>query len=206
MAFRGLSKVFSLRPRLGLVQIPIRKFAEEAKSEENKASNGASENGKSEIEAKLKATETEMLHFKDLYLRAVAEQENMRKRFAKELDNEGNYAISKFAKEMVEIGDNLSRALSAVDSPDAPKESEKKLNDFYEGVKMTKEILSSVFNKFGIVEFSPLNEKFDPNLHEALFTYEDKAKEPGSVGQVMSTGFKIKDRVLRSAKVGVIKK
>jgi molecular chaperone GrpE len=71
---------------------------------------------------------------------------------------------------------------------------------------MTKSGLMNILKKHGIVEYSPLKEKFDPNKHEAVFDYEDEELTPGTVGQVLQSGYKIGDRVLRPAKVGVIKK
>ena len=204
MAIRSIHKAFTTRAFSSVfAQIPMRRFAEGEKNEETQKP-GDSTSGLSELESKIKALEKESLQYKDLYIRAVAEQENVRKRLTKEIENEGNYAITKFAKEMVEVNDNLNRAIENTKTENV--EPLKSLKDLVEGVTMTKDILKNVFTKFHILEYAPLGEKFDPNFHEALFAYEDKNKEPGTVGQVLSNGFKIKDRVLRSAKVGVIKK
>ena len=208
MALSSIIKVFGIRHYSAIFrQISCRNFSEEQRIDEKKEPNDL--NGLlrfKELEAKIKILETETLQFKDLYIRSMAEQENMRRRLTREIENEGNYAVTKFAKEMVDVSDNLNRALENT-KPDAALEDTKKtLKELIEGVSMTREILKNVLTKFHITEVAPLGEKFDPNIHEALFAYEDKEKVPGTVGQVLSNGFKIKDRVLRSAKVGVIKK
>jgi molecular chaperone GrpE len=150
---------------------------------------------------KLKALESDRDKFKDFYLRAVAEQENIRKRYSQEVENERVYSISKFAKEIVEVNDNLRRALENV-----PKgEEHKGLDDLVDGVTMTRRQMEAAFKKFDVEEYSALKEKFDPNKHEALFTYPDPSLPNGVVGQVIATGYRIKDRVLRIAKVGVVK-
>jgi molecular chaperone GrpE len=150
---------------------------------------------------KIKALESDRDKYKDFYLRAVAEQDNIRKRYSNEVENERVYSVSKFAKEMVEVNDNLRRALENV-----PKcEEHKGLNDLVEGVTMTRRQMETAFKKFDVEEYSALKEKFDPNKHEALFTYPDPSLPNGVVGQVIATGYRIKDRVLRIAKVGVVK-
>jgi len=79
-------------------------------------------------------------------------------------------------------------------------------NDFIDGIQMTHDILAKVLKKYGIAEYSPLGEKFDPNRHEAVFEYMDPSKKPGTVGQMMTSGYTIGKRILRAPKVGVIKK
>lgn len=150
---------------------------------------------------KLKTLEGERDKFKDFYLRAVAEQENIRKRYGNEIENERIYSITKFAKEIVEVNDNLMRALDNI-----PKgEEHKSLTDLVEGVSMTRRQLEATFKKFGVEQYSALGEKFDPNKHEALFTYKDPNRPDGVVGQEVATGYRIKERILRIAKVGVVK-
>lgn len=129
----------------------------------------------------------------------IEERELMRKRFDKELDQSKVYAISKFAKDIIEVPDNLGRALEAC------KNLEGKGDNLYEGVKSTNNILLKVLERHGVVQLNPLGEKFDPNYHEALFDFVDPNQTPGSVGMVANTGYMINDRVLRPAKVGVVK-
>lgn len=206
MAIRSISKALAFhQSSLPFRQLSTRKFSDEAQVEGKNVPDIDEQNRKKELDTKIKTLENESLQYKDLYIRAVAEQENIRKRLTKEIENEGNYSITKFAKEMVEVSDNLNRALENSKTKSSMSEA-KMLQDLVEGVSMTRDILNNAFAKFHISEIKALGEKFDPNLHEALFAYEESTKEPGTVGQVLTTGFKIKDRLLRPAKVGVIKK
>jgi molecular chaperone GrpE len=214
MAFRGLARVVPMRSLTTLLTPQQRRFysQQEGKAEDEKArsedpSSPSAEDARlKDLESKFKALEKESYHYKDLYIRAIAEQENIRKRLSKEVENEGNYSITKFAKEMLEVSDNLNRAIENTTNDKIKDDPKKSIADLIEGVAMTRDILKNAFGKFNITEFNPTGEKFDPNFHEALLAYEDKKKEPGSVGQVFMTGYKIKDRVLRVAKVGVVKK
>ncbi|OMJ73925.1 hypothetical protein SteCoe_27267 [Stentor coeruleus] len=158
-----------------------------------------------DFDDRVRRLEIQSLWYKDLYAKAVDEQENMRKRLSKEIENAPSYAITKFAKEMLEVGDNLSRALENTKEEDINKDPEKTLKDLLEGVTMTKDILKGVYDKFHISEYCPIGEKFNPSLHEVTLEYEDKNKQTGSIGKVFANGFKIKDRILRVAKVGVVK-
>ena len=208
MALRSISRVFGIRHFSATFrQISSRNFSNQQKIDEKKEQSDMNDTQRlEELEIRMKTLENESLQFKDLYIRSVAEQENIQKRLTKEIENEGIYAITKFAKEMVEVSDNLNRALENTTPDKISEDSKKALLELIEGVSMTRDVLKNVFTKFHITEVPALGEKFDPNIHEALFTYKDATKEPGTIGQVMATGFKIKDRVLRSAKVGVIKK
>lgn len=206
MAFRSILKVLpSQTSSRMLTPFPVRYFTQED-SNSSSASSPSDPDRTKELESRLKTIETESLQYKDLYIRSVAEQENIRKRLSKEIENEASYSISKFAKEMLEVSDNLERAIKNTSLEKAHENPEKNLKELLEGVTMTRDILKGVFGKFGIVEYCPNAEKFDPNVHEALMAYEDKSKEAGTVGQVFVNGYKIKDRVLRCAKVGVVKK
>lgn len=204
MAFRSFLRTFPRQTSSRLLtSVPNRFFSQEDSKTESASSDP---NQIKDLEARIKTLETESLHYKDLYVRSVAEQENIRKRLTKEIENEGTYSITKFAKEIIEVNDNLERALLNTNMLTAHDNPEQTLKGMLEGVTMTRDILKAALGKFGISEYCPNGEKFDPNFHEALMAYEDKSKEPGTVGQVFSNGYKIKDRVLRSAKVGVIKK
>mmetsp|Transcript_4574 Transcript_4574/g.8735 ORF Transcript_4574/g.8735 Transcript_4574/m.8735 type:complete len:198 (-) Transcript_4574:9-602(-) len=177
--------------------LSIRSFSQEG-AEEKKAT---PEPAVDPLVEKVKSLEGERDKYKDFYLRALAEQDNIRKRYTNEVENERSYSITKFAKEVVEVNDNLKRALENV-----PKgEEHKGLSDLIAGVSMTRRQLEASFKKFDIEQYSALKEKFDPNKHEALFTYKDPSLPNGVVGQEIASGYRIKDRVLRIAKVGVVK-
>lgn len=151
--------------------------------------------------------ETQVKDLKDQLLRSLAEQENIRRIAKRDVDNSRSYAISSFAKSLLETSDNLSRALEAVpeeyrtDNEDHPV-----LATLYQGISMTDNGLTKAFEKNGLKKYGEVGDVFDPNLHEALYEYADESKDVGTVGQVMKHGFMLKDRVIRPADVGVIKK
>lgn len=161
-----------------------------------------------EILKELENSQLELLKYKDLHLRALAEQDNIRKRLLLEKENEKVYAITHFSKELLEVSDNLSRAMqntvpeSTLTDLDSAHNSYRAL---VTGVTLTRSLLLETFKKFDIEEHNPVNQKFDPNFHEALFTCPDEEKESDTIKVVVVTGFTLKDRVLRAAKVGVIK-
>lgn len=157
---------------------------------------GAPEDAGSELEAELAET-------KDKLLRALAETENVRRRASRDVENASKRAIAGFAREMVVVADNLSRALDAVDKDKAVEDGAVK--SLIEGVEMTAREMQNAFTRNGIKKMDPLGEKFDPQLHEAMFEYEDASKPAGSVGQVMEVGYALYDQPLRPAKVGVTK-
>mmetsp|Transcript_53566 Transcript_53566/g.61462 ORF Transcript_53566/g.61462 Transcript_53566/m.61462 type:complete len:281 (+) Transcript_53566:61-903(+) len=123
-----------------------------------------------------------------------------RKRYEKMMEDTKVFSISKFAKDLLEIPDNFERAIQAVQDP-ALKESE-----LFEGVVATHSLLLKALERHGVTQLNPHKEKFDPHRHEALFDYDDPTAEPGTCGVVALTGYMIQERVLRPAKVGVVKK
>ena len=127
----------------------------------------------------------------------------------KERENEKTYAISKFATELLDVSDNLARAIEAIPEEyknlsDDVEGVEKVLKDIITGVSMTSDIMAKTLKKFGVEEYNPMGEKFDTTYHEALYTFEDAEKPNNSVGNVITTGYIIADRVLRVAKVGIV--
>lgn len=163
------------------------------------------ENGETKIIARL---ETQIKDLKDNLLRSLAEQENTRRIAARDVANAKSYAISSFAKSLLDTSDNLTRALEAV-PPElrTDRTNHSILANLYEGITMTEDGLNKAFNKVGLVKFGNIGDKFDPNLHMALFEYPDLTgtSPPGHIGQVMKVGFMLNDRVIRSAEVGVVK-
>jgi molecular chaperone GrpE len=140
---------------------------------------------------------------KDRVLRTLAEMENLRRRTEREVADSRVYAIQSFARDLVGVADNIQRALDAVrDSGVALEGPAKALVD---GVELTERELLKVLEKNGVRKFDPKGEKFDPNLHQAMFEVPDARVPSGSVVQVIQPGFAIGDRVLRPAHVGVSK-
>jgi len=158
-----------------------------------------------EVESKAKEQESKASEYKDHLLRALAEQENIRARAATDVKNAKVYAVSSFAKDLLEVADTLSMAAKSV-AEAVEQTNDPKFKSLYEGVLMTEKVLLKVFNSVGVSKFESLGKTFDPNIHDGLFQYPDPSKEPGTVGQVMKEGYMIHERVLRPANVGTIQK
>lgn len=149
------------------------------------------------------SVEAELAETKDRLLRALAEAENVRRRASRDVENASKRAIAGFAREMVVVADNLSRALSSVDSEKFA--ADPAVKSMLEGVEMTAREMQNAFSRNGIKKVDPLGERFDPQHHEAMFEFEDLSKPAGLVGQVMEPGYTLHDQPLRPAKVGVTK-
>ncbi|KAI1471048.1 GrpE-domain-containing protein [Daldinia caldariorum] len=161
-----------------------------------------------ELKKKLEAKEKEVIDWKDKYLRSVAEFRNLQDRTQREIKATRDFAIQKFAKDLVDSVDNLDRALTMGQEKIKMMEEDKKNEDlinFYEGVKMTETNMLQTLQKHGLERFDPQGEKFNPNEHEATFMTPIPDKEDNTVFHVQQKGFKLNGRVLRAAKVGVVK-
>ena len=159
------------------------------------------------LEAKLTEATEANKDKHDQLLRTLAELDNTRKRAQAEVENAHKFAVGKFAKALLEVADNLHRAAESV--PEEMRESEEMpvLKTLYEGVVLTDKEFHKTLSKFGVDKMEPLGQKFDPNLHEALFEMPPGEKsEPGSVGAVMQSGYVLHERTLRAAKVGIVSK
>ncbi|KAG8188406.1 hypothetical protein JTE90_007982 [Oedothorax gibbosus] len=140
----------------------------------------------------------------DKYKRSLADNENIRTRMRKEIADAKQYGIQGFVKDLVEVADVLGRATDSVPKS-ALDEGNPHLKSLFEGLLMTNAQLLSVFKRHGVAQINPIGEKFNPNLHEALFEQVDDSKEAGTVGTVTQVGYSLHDRVVRPAKVGVVK-
>lgn len=159
-----------------------------------------------DLEAQLTLKDKEITELKDLYIRSLADAQNVRTRTARELKEKSEYAITSFAKELLTTADILTMALDAVpENERGDKATHVELKNLYHGITMTKKELLKSFEKFGIVGYNPLGEPFDFNSHTAIFMSDVPDKAPGTVFHVDKVGYKIKDRVLRPANVGVVK-
>jgi molecular chaperone GrpE len=150
-------------------------------------------------EAKREAAE-----FKDKLLRTLAEMENLRKRTEREVADARLYGIAGFAREVLAVADNMHRALEAI-GPELREHADAKVKALIEGVELTERELLKALEKHGVKKFSPQAEKFDPNVHQAMFELESAEVSPGHVAQVIQAGYMIGDRVLRPALVAVAK-
>jgi molecular chaperone GrpE len=147
------------------------------------------------------ALQAEVNDLKDKWLRANAEVDNIRKRAEKEHEDAAKYAITKLALEVVNVGDNFQRAIDAV--PAGAAERDQNLKSFLEGVTMTERELLNALDRHGIKRLQPMNEAFNPHLHQAV-TQVPRADVPsGTIVEVYQAGYTIADRVLRPAMVGV---
>ena len=140
---------------------------------------------------------------KDQLLRALADAENARRRAKKDVDDARNYAISRFAQDLLGVADNLGRALESI--PAERRESDEAVKAIAEGIEMTAREFETVLGRHGITRIDPLGEKFDYNLHQALFETAETDQPDGTVVQVFQTGYRIGERLLREAMVGVAK-
>ena len=149
----------------------------------------------------------EINDLKNQLLRTLADNENNRRRYEKEKDDLSTYVISNFAKEMLSVLDNLQRAMEVSEKIDIEDKSiDSNTKNFIEGIQLTEKQLNSIFEKFKITKLKSLNVKFDPNIHQAMFEIENDDVDEGTILQVVQEGFKIEDRLLRPALVGVSKK
>lgn len=146
--------------------------------------------------------EAEIASLKDKFLRAFAEAENVRRRAEREVADAKTYGISSFARDMLTVADNLSRALGSVDEA-ARASADGAFKSLLEGLELTERGLSTALEKHGIRRIEPKGEKFDPNLHQAMFEVPDPSVPSGTVVQVVQSGYVIGERVLRPAMVGI---
>jgi molecular chaperone GrpE len=151
------------------------------------------------------STEEKISELEDKLARTFAEMENQRRRFEKEKNDAFDYGGFAFAKEALNLIDNLTRSKLILESDETLKNTEalKKTLEHFEIIE--KDVIST-FNKNNIKQIDCLNKKLDPNLHQAMMEIEDDQKEPGTIIQEVQKGFMIKDRLLRPSLVGVSKK
>jgi molecular chaperone GrpE len=155
-------------------------------------------------DAEILALKEEAGRSKDQLLRTLAEMDNLRKRTEREKAEATLYAATNFARDILSLSDNMDRALATAEA-DHLKEATEPVKNLVAGVEMTRRELLNVFERHGITRIDPVGEKFDPHFHQAMFEVPTDEQPPGTVVQVMQAGFKIGDRVLRPALVGVAK-
>ena len=174
----------------------------ETKEDGDEETSSEEEEGLTEKEQALQA---EVQNLKDQLLRSLAEQENTRNIAKRDVSDARQFAIKSFAKALLDVSDNLSRAMDSVSPEDLTESTQ--LKSLYEGIEMTNTGLLKAFASNGITKFCEKpGDKFDPSMHNALMQYPDPNAEPETVGQVIKVGFMLNDRILRPAEVGVVKK
>jgi molecular chaperone GrpE len=148
--------------------------------------------------------EAELQDTRERLLRALAETENLRRRTMRDLEEAHKYAISNFARELLEVADNLSRALDAV--PPRAREEIEFVRNLADGIALTEKALLNAFERHQIAKVMPeIGDKFDHNRHQAMFEVATAEQPPGTVAQVLQPGYTIADRLLRPAMVAVAK-
>jgi len=143
----------------------------------------------------------ENVELKDRVLRTLAEMENLRRRTEKEISDAKAYGVTKLAGDMIAFADNLRRAIESV--PGDAREADGNLKTLVEGLELTERDFLSRLARHGVKKLEPQGQKFDPNMHEALFEIPDPSVPSGTVMQVVEAGYSIGERCLRPAKVGV---
>lgn len=155
----------------------------------------------SQLEARVRELESQQADLTDRLLRAHAEMDNLRKRTEREKQEGAKYAITKFALDMVGIGDNFQRAVAAV--PGNAREADGAMKSLIEGVEMTERAFLQVLERHGVKPVNPMGEAFNPNLHQAVMEEVVADVPAGTVIKVFQAGYVIEDRVLRPAMVVV---
>lgn len=146
--------------------------------------------------------EAEVARLKDHMLRALAETDNVRKRAAKDREDAMKFAVTGFARDLLEIADNFRRALDSVPA-DARVGGDELFKNLLEGIEATERSMLRSFEKHGIKKLDPMDQPFDPNFHEVMFEAPIPGKPAGTIIQVMEPGYTLNDRLLRPARVGV---
>ena len=154
------------------------------------------------LAAQLAKLQAERDDLKDKLLRTLAEMENLRRRTEREIADAKAYAVTSFARDMLGSSDNLRRALESLPA-DAMKTVDAAVKALHEGVELTERELLKTLERHGVRRIDPQGEKFDPNLHKAMFEAPDATIAKGLVSKVVQIGYKIGERVLRPALVGV---
>jgi molecular chaperone GrpE len=152
-------------------------------------------------ESKDTGLSTEIASLRERLVRALAETENTRRQGERRVQDAQQYAITNFARELLQVVDNLRRAIAAGTADAEPK----KAYGLLEGVAATDRILTQILNRFGVEEINALNEPFDPTKHEAVMETDETEHPPGRVAQVLENGYMLHDRLLRPARVVVAK-
>ena len=156
------------------------------------------------VAALVEALSKESADYKDKLLRTLAEMENLRRRTEREIADTRLYGISAFARDIIAVADNMQRALGALDA-ELREKADAGTKALLDGVELTERELLKVLEKHGVTKFDPLGERFDPNLHQAMYEIPDPSQPAGTVAQVVQPGYMIGERVLRPALVAVAK-
>ncbi|CAK7890707.1 grpE protein homolog, mitochondrial [[Candida] anglica] len=179
------------------------KQEEPVKTEESTEAEEAEVSPTAELEAKLSQKDKDLADMKNHYARAIADFRNLQESTKKEVQKAKDFALQKFAKDLLESIDNFGLALNAV--KEETLKTNEEVKNLYDGVNMTRSVFEKTLSRHGIEKVDPIGEVFDPNQHEATFEIPQPDKEPGTVFHVQQPGYTLNSRVLRPAKVGIVK-
>lgn len=167
------------------------------------AAAAAAETNGAALAERLAQAEAQIAKLKDDYLRALAETENVRRRAQRDRQDASQYAITGFARDLLSVADNLRRALAAVD--DGARAGNAALDALIGGVEMTERELLTILERYGVTRIEAVGQPFDPHVHEAMFELPDAGVASGTIVHVLEDGYRIHDRTLRAARVGIAK-
>ncbi|CAM9640473.1 unnamed protein product [Ectocarpus sp. 6 AP-2014] len=217
---------FAGRGQRGLCPLGgVRSLSTNAKEdEEDKAKEGGGAGGEAEsnsegegededqegLAEKLAKTEEQLVDTKEKALYLAAEMENVRSIAKKDAESARLYAVQKFAKQLLDVADNLERAIASAKEAEGEGGGDSSHDVLLQGVEMTSNeasdtYLTKVFRSQGLEKYGEVKDKFDPHLHDAMFEFVDPAQEPGTLGQVLKCGYTLHGRVIRAAQVGTVK-
>lgn len=177
--------------------------AEPAQAQEPPAAEQPDASPDEELAAALEAARGEAANLKDQLLRALAETENVRRRAQREREDASRFAIAAFARDLLPVADNLRRALDNIAAE--ARAADPALEALAAGVEMTERLLLNVFEKYNLRRIEPVGERFDSNLHQAMFEVAGSGQPAGTVVQLLEPGYLLHDRLLRPALVAVAK-
>ena len=175
---------------------------ENANNNSNPEELAATEEAEEDLNKQVSELQSQVHEISNKYLRALAEMENNKKRAEKALQDTRIFAITNLAKELIVILDIFDKAFVGLQVETI---TDNNLKNFAIGMQLTQKELLKTLDKFGIQKIYPVNEKFNPNLHEALFSKADEKQENGMIFEVVESGYLLQERLLRPAKVGIIK-
>jgi molecular chaperone GrpE len=147
----------------------------------------------------------EIADLKERYIRLAADMENLRRRTEREVKDARTFAISNFARDVLGVSDDLSRAMQVVRDSQNTEDPMAAVAGLVEGIAATERAMITTMERHGVTRVDPMGEKFDPNFHQAMFEVPDATKPNNTVMNVVQAGFKIGERMLRPALVGVSK-
>ena len=171
---------------------------EDKNKEDSPIQNEKDDKVETSLEEKLKVAEEKLL-------RALADSENQRRRFEKEVKEAFDFGGFNFAREMITLLDNLQRAKKSINDDEVLKKS-KEFSKFFKNIEIIEKDLITIFEKNKITKIDCINRKFDPNFHQAMMEIDDEKVEPGTIIQEIQSGFMFGDRLLRPSFVGISKK